>query len=263
METRMQKDLETGFPGVTDSSATRVESVSTGIQKELDPSSQETLRHQPATLKRQRGESCQVFRRVRETSRETAANKKRLIIVISGPSGCGKTSVIEKLLTLDSHLRVAISATTRPKRPLEEDGKDYYFMTEAEFKTHNFAEQAEVYGHYYGTLKSEIEHLRQEGCDILFNKDYQGLQNLKKHYDVISIFIKPPSLEILAQRLTARKQDSKEVIQKRLAEAERTLQEAMHYDHVVVNDDLDTCVQEIYHLICHSGCHPREGGNDD
>ncbi len=175
--------------------------------------------------------------------------QKNLIIVISGPSGCGKTSVIEKLLAFDPYLRVAISATTRPKRPLEVDGKDYYFMTAAEFKTHDFAEQAEVYGHNYGTLKSEIDRLRLEGYHILFNKDYQGLQNLKKNYDVIGIFIKPPSLEVLAQRLQKRQQDSAQVIQGRLAEAERTLEEAVYYDHVVVNDDLDACVQVVYKII--------------
>lgn len=176
--------------------------------------------------------------------------QKSLIIVISGPSGCGKTSVIEKLLMLDPrHLRVSVSATTRPKRPLEQDGKDYYFMTQAEFKTHDFVEQAEVYGHYYGTLKSEIERLRLEGCAILFNKDYQGLQNLKQHYDVTGIFIKPPSLAVLEERLQKRQQDSAEIIQQRLAAAERTMQEAVYYDHVVVNDDLDECVKAVYALI--------------
>ena len=175
--------------------------------------------------------------------------KEHLIFVISGPSGSGKTSVIEKLLTLDPHLCVSVSATTRPKRPLEQEGKDYYFMTSEEFEVHDFAEQAAVYGHSYGTLKSEIERLQREGCTILFNKDYQGLQNLKKYYDVIGIFIRPPSLEILAKRLQARQQDSEEVIKQRLEAAERTLKEALYYDYVVVNDDLDACVQTVYGFI--------------
>lgn len=176
-------------------------------------------------------------------------NKERLIFVISGPSGCGKTSVIEKLLTLDSHLRVSVSATTRPKRPLEIESKDYYFMTTKEFEKNDFVEQATVYGYSYGTLKSEIERLRLEGCDILFNKDYQGLQNLKKHYNTKGIFIHPPSLEVLTRRLQKREQDSPEVIKQRLAEAERTLKEAFYYDHAVINDDLDVCVKEVYDVI--------------
>lgn len=176
-------------------------------------------------------------------------NKERLIFVISGPSGSGKTSVIEKLLMLDSHLRVSVSATTRPKRPLEIEGTDYYFMTTEEFKTHDFAEQAEVYGYFYGTLKSEIQRLRLEDCDILFNKNYQGLKSLKKYYNVISVFITPPSLEVLAQRLKKREQDSEAVIKQRLATAEHTLRETSYYDHVVVNDDLDACVQAVYGII--------------
>jgi guanylate kinase len=178
-----------------------------------------------------------------------SSNKEHLMFVISGPSGSGKTSAIEKLLSLDPHLRVSVSATTRPKRPLEQDGKDYYFMTPEEFKTHEFAECAEVYGHSYGTLKSEIHRLHQEGCDIIFNKDYQGLQNLKKHYDVIGVFIKPPSLEVLQQRLKKREQDSPEVIQQRLEAAEHTMKEAHHYDHSVVNNNLDECVQAVYDII--------------
>lgn len=178
---------------------------------------------------------------------------ERLIVVISGPSGCGKTSVIDKLLALDSHLRVAISATTRAKRPLEEEGKDYYFMSSEQFKNHlnqgDFAEYAFVYGHFYGTLKSEIQRLCSDGCDILFNKDYQGLQNLKKHYAVIGLFIAPPSLDTLRQRLQTRGQDSEEIIRKRLEAAEKTLNEAHYYDHIVVNDDLDVCVRAIYDII--------------
>ncbi len=174
---------------------------------------------------------------------------ERLIIVISGPSGSGKTSVIEKLLSLDSRFRVAVSATTRPKRPLEVEGKDYYFMTPEEFNTHDFAEQAVVYGHSYGTLKSEIDRLHLEGCDILFNKDYQGLQNLRKNYDVIGIFIMPPSLEILRQRLQRRAQDSAEIIQKRLDAAEYTMKEAPYYNDTVINDNLDRCAQEVYSII--------------
>lgn len=174
---------------------------------------------------------------------------KGLIIVISGPSGSGKTSVIEKLLLLDPHLRVSVSATTRPMRPLEVEGKDYYFMTEDEFKKHDFAESAKVYSHFYGTLKSEIGRLREGGCDILFNKDYQGLQNLKKYYDVVGVFIMPPSLKVLRDRLQKRQQDSAEVIQQRLAEAERTIKEAQYYNYVVTNDDLDQCVQAVYSII--------------
>ena len=177
----------------------------------------------------------------------------RLIFVISGPSGSGKTSVIEKLLALDPSLRVSVSATTRSPRPLEVEGQDYYFMTTEEFENllrhDGLAEHAVVYGNYYGTLKSEIEKLQQEGCDILFNKDCQGFQNLKKHYDVVGIFIKPPSLEVLQQRLQNRQQDSEEVIQKRLEAAEQTLKEAPHYDHTVINDDLSICTQEIYAII--------------
>jgi len=179
--------------------------------------------------------------------------KENLIFVISGPSGSGKTSVIDKLLENDSLLRVAVSATTRPKRPLEIDGKDYYFMSKKNFEKHleqkNFAEHACVYGNFYGTLKSEIEKIGQAGCDLLFNKDYQGLQNLKKHYKIIGIFIKPPSLSVLKERLENRNQDSQEIIQRRLEAAEKTLKDASFYDYVVINDNLESCTQEICQII--------------
>ncbi len=185
---------------------------------------------------------------------QTKQNAKNMIIVISGPSGSGKTTIIEALLKRDSKLCTAISVTTRPQRPGEINGKDYYFLSSSDFEKHlnqkEFIEHAVVYGNSYGTLKSEVQRLANQGCDIVFNKDYQGLLNLRQHHtNILSIFIAPPSLEELEKRLRARKQDPEDTIQKRLAEAKKTMEEAQSYGNVIVNDDLNQCIEKVEQII--------------
>lgn len=176
------------------------------------------------------------------------------LIIISAPSGTGKSTLIGKLMAEapDLALRFSISATSRPPRGAEQHGVEYYFFSPEEFKERiergEFLEWEEVYaGRYYGTLRSEIERIFTEGCHVIFDVDYVGGLNIKRAYgtDALSIFIAPPSIEVLRQRLVARSTDSPEVIEERLAKAAEELTHANEFDRCLVNDNLATCYQEL------------------
>ena len=174
------------------------------------------------------------------------------LIVITAPSGAGETTIARHLLSQIPQLAFSVSATTRVQRPDEVDGRDYFFTDEKEFREkinrNEFIEWEEVYhGLYYGTLKTEIERLWNEGKTILFDVDVKGATNLKKKYpaQTLSIFIKPPSIEILNNRLRQRATDSPEKIQERINKAEQELMFEPFFDMVVVNDDLSRAQKEI------------------
>lgn len=185
------------------------------------------------------------------------------VVVISGPSGTGKTTLVERVIR-ESPVRLvkSISATTRPARIGEIDGESYYFLSSAEFadqKAHgNFLETAEVFGvgHWYGTLKSEVDRARSLGGWSLLEIDVQGaLHVIELFPNAITIFLKPPSLEILEQRLRARKTDAEAVIQRRLAKARDELQFVDRYRYQVVNDNLDRAVNEVLQILsAHCAC---------
>lgn len=176
---------------------------------------------------------------------------KRRAILFSAPSGSGKTTIIKQLLQYFDCFEFSISATSRQPRAGEENGKDYYFLTPEEFdhrvREESFLEWEEVYaGTRYGTLKSEIDRICALDKVVIFDVDVNGGINIKKYFgdDALAIFVMPPSIEVLEQRLRSRGTESEEAISKRLARSAKELGEAPKFDVTIVNDDLDRAVAE-------------------
>jgi guanylate kinase len=173
------------------------------------------------------------------------------LFIFSAPSGSGKTTIVQHLLKQDFKLEFSISATSRTKRANEIEGKDYHFMSAEEFKTkidnNEFLEWEEVYeGCFYGTLKSEVEKIREEGNNVIFDVDVVGGINIKKFYkeEALAIFIKPPSISELENRLRNRNTDSDEVIAKRVEKFKFELAFSDQFDKVIVNDKLEEALAE-------------------
>ena len=173
------------------------------------------------------------------------------VVIFSAPSGSGKTTIVRRLLEQYTQFEFSISATSRAPRGQEQDGVDYYFLTPEAFaekvKADAFVEWEEVYaGTSYGTLKSEVERIWSKGNVILFDVDVMGGINLKRIFgeDACSIFIMPPSVEELRRRLVGRATDTMEVIEKRVAKASFEIEKAPQFDHTVINDDLETAVED-------------------
>ncbi len=178
------------------------------------------------------------------------------LIIFSAPSGSGKSTIIGELLTQFPNLEFSISATSRAPRGVEQDGKEYYFLSSEEFSTRvaadEFVEWEEVYaGTCYGTLKYEMERIWSKGNTIIFDVDVVGGLRLKKIFgeDACSIFIMPPSVEELRRRLVGRATDSDEVIEKRVAKAEAEIKRSPEFDNIVINDVLDTAVEQTREII--------------
>jgi guanylate kinase len=174
-------------------------------------------------------------------------------IIVSAPSGAGKTTLVKHLLETEATLEFSVSACSRPQREGETHGKDYYFLTPEQFREkidmNEFVEWEEVYpGSYYGTLKSELNRIWSKGKHVIFDVDVYGGINLKKIFGDVaySIFIAPPSVEILEQRLVSRGTDPEESIRQRLAKAREELELQSHFDYVIINDHLPTAQSEIY-----------------
>ena len=183
--------------------------------------------------------------------------QKGKLIIISAPSGSGKSTIIGRIMQ-DEALKLAfsVSATTRPRRGQEVDGVEYYFKTLEEFKRmiqdDELVEYQEVYeGRYYGTPKSEVERITRNGMNVVLDLDVLGGVNVKKMYGdrALSIFIQPPSVEVLRERLIKRGTDSMEDIKARVDKAEFEISIGPKFDHTVINDDLDTAVNEVHQLI--------------
>ena len=181
---------------------------------------------------------------------------KGKLIIFSAPSGSGKTTIVRELLKHYPQFEFSISATSRAPRGVEQNGVDYYFLTQEEFAakvaTDSFVEWEEVYaGTCYGTLKSEMERIWAKGNIILFDVDVMGGINLKHIFgdDACSIFIMPPSTEELERRLRGRGTDAEEVILKRIAKAEFELSKSSEFDYVVINDKLEDAVNEVTDII--------------
>ncbi len=183
---------------------------------------------------------------------------KGKLIIISAPSGSGKSTIINWLMNEHPELNLAfsVSCTSRPPRGTEQNGVEYFFLTPEAFRQRiangEFLEYEEVYeGRFYGTLKAQVEQQRTDGQNVVFDVDVKGGCNIKQHYgdEALSLFIQPPSIEALRQRLEGRGTDSSEVIEQRLQRAAFELTFAEKFDRVVINDDLATAEAEAYRII--------------
>ena len=181
------------------------------------------------------------------------------LFVISAPSGAGKTTIVEALRQRFKDLAYSISHTTRLPRRGEVNGKDYHFLTRAAFKEmvagKHFVEWAEVYGNLYGTSFSTLEKKISSGSDILLDLDIQGGENIRNHFkNSVLIFLLPPSLKTLENRLKKRGTDSEEVIDKRMGEAVSDIRNCSWYDYLIINDDLETAIRETVSIILSERC---------
>ncbi|MBR4513258.1 MAG: guanylate kinase [Lachnospiraceae bacterium] len=184
--------------------------------------------------------------------------KKGLLIVVSGFSGAGKGTVVKKLVE-DYGYSLSVSATTRQPREGEVDGKDYYFKTVDEFRSlidyNGFIEWAQYVDNYYGTPRKFVEEEMNAGRDVILEIEVQGAMNIKKQYkDAVLIFITAPSAEVLRDRLKGRGTESEEAIAKRLKRASEESEDMDFYEYIVVNDELDTCVQKVNSVILAKKC---------
>lgn len=178
------------------------------------------------------------------------------LVLFTAPSGAGKTTIVRHILSKYEEVAFSISATTRKKRPHEEDGKDYYFLSKHDFlervKNEEFLEWQEVYeAQYYGTLRSEIERLWKKGKHIIFDIEVKGATNIKKAYpdQTLAIFINPPSAEILLDRLKKRKTESEASLKKRMDRAVNELTYVDKFDAVLVNDQLEVALAEAEKMV--------------
>lgn len=175
---------------------------------------------------------------------------KGKLLIFSAPSGAGKTTIVKHLLQKDFDLNFSVSATSRDPRTGETHGKDYFFLTEKEFRekieNDEFLEWEEVYkGIFYGTLKSEVNRLRDLGKNVIFDVDVVGGLNIKKHYgdEALAVFVQPPSVEELKKRLRNRSTESEEKINMRIAKAEKELSYANRFDVIIINDNLESALK--------------------
>ena len=181
-------------------------------------------------------------------------HKKGTIFIISAASGTGKTTLVSRLLKNNGDLRVSVSHTTRQPREGEQHGVHYHFVPKEEFESlieqKAFLEHANVFGNYYGTSIAGVNSLSEEGYDVILEIDVQGAAQVRKSLpEASSIFILPPSFEVLAERLIGRGTDSEEVIQTRLSKARHEIEQSVLFDYIVVNDDLDRAEADLLHII--------------
>lgn len=175
--------------------------------------------------------------------------RRGLMLVLSSPSGAGKTTISRELLAQDTNLDLSISATTRAPRPGEEDGVHYHFVDEPTFRRMiaegAFLEHAEVFGKLYGTPRGPVERTLEAGGDVLFDIDWQGTHQLRDtaRADLVSVFVLPPSMDALAERLRQRGQDSEAVVRERMAKATDEMSHWREYDYIVVNESIDESVR--------------------
>lgn len=187
------------------------------------------------------------------TTTDTKPNK---VVIFCAPSGSGKTTIVKHLLSVDNRLAFSVSACTRNKRANEEHGKDYYFLSHEEFKqriaNNEFLEYEEVYGgNFYGTLKSEVDRIWAMGKAVIFDVDVEGGLNIKKHFGdkALAVFVKPPSVEVLEQRLRYRSTETEETLRVRIDKAVHELQYENKFEYVLLNENLEEALVVAENLI--------------
>ena len=176
------------------------------------------------------------------------------LYIVSAPSGAGKTSLVKALIELTPNLQVSVSHTTRAMRPGEVDGVNYHFTDRDSFlrqvEAGDFLEHAEVFGNLYGTSQSAVEQALAEGRDLILEIDWQGAQQVRRLMpEAVSVFIAPPSIEALEQRLRNRGQDSEEIIQRRMRDARSEMSHYGEYDYLIINDDFNNTLEELRSII--------------
>jgi len=185
----------------------------------------------------------------------TGIARRGLMLVLSSPSGAGKTTISRKLLDGDANLTMSVSATTRPRRPGEEDGRDYHFVDPTEFNLmvnrRELLEHAKVFGNYYGTPVEPVEQALAAGRDVIFDIDWQGAQQVaeRAREDLVSVFILPPSTDALDRRLHRRAQDPEEVVAARMAKASDEMSHYAEYDFIIINREIDESVAEVEAIV--------------
>ena len=182
------------------------------------------------------------------------SNKQGKLFVIAAPSGAGKTSLVKALIESESDVQVAISHTTRPPRPEEESGVNYFFISESEFgqmlERGEFVEHANVFGNLYGTSESEVRRILDTGHHLILEIDWQGAEQIRESMqDVVSIFILPPSLDSLHRRLMERAQDDNQTIEYRMAAAMDEMSHYEHFDYLIVNDDFNIALAQMKNIL--------------
>ena len=181
------------------------------------------------------------------------------VFIVAAPSGAGKSSLVNALLAQEPGIVLSVSFTTRAPRPGEEDGREYFFVSEAEFRERDakaeFLESAQVHGNFYGTSKRLIEEHTHAGRDVLLEIDWQGAQQVRRQFpDAVGIFILPPSIAALEQRLKHRAQDSDEVIARRVQNAAGEIAHAVEFDYVIINENFDTALSQLVGIARASRC---------
>ena len=185
----------------------------------------------------------------------TGIARRGLMLVLSSPSGAGKTTISRKLLDGDANLTMSVSATTRPRRPGEEDGRDYHFVDPTEFNLmvnrRELLEHAKVFGNYYGTPVEPVEQALAAGRDVIFDIDWQGAQQVaeRAREDLVSVFILPPSTDALDRRLHRRAQDPEEIVAARMAKASDEMSHYAEYDFIIINREIDESVAEVAAIV--------------
>ena len=186
---------------------------------------------------------------------DNSLQRRGLMFVLSSPSGAGKTTITRALLANNLDLEISVSATTRPRRPGEVDGQDYYFVDIPSFNAMvdngEMLEHAKVFGNYYGTPRQPVEEALSRGHDVIFDIDWQGTQQLReqRESDLVTVFLLPPNAKELERRLRARAQDSEESIRHRMSKASDEMTHYSEYDYVLVNNNVDTAIQQAQHIL--------------